>query len=69
MEHKINLLALRGAVVAGHSGGVPPGLIPNPEVKPAVATVLVRSERLREAVVPVPITKYLKTPANPVKTG
>ncbi len=38
--------------VAGHSNGVPPGPIPNPEVKPVDAVVLVRSERSCEAIVP-----------------
>lgn len=38
--------------VAGHSNGVPPGPIPNPEVKPIDAVVLVRSERSCEAIVP-----------------
>lgn len=36
---------------AGHSVGVRPGPIPNPEVKPNVAAVLLRCESPWEAVV------------------
>ena len=38
-------------IQAGHSVGVRPSLIPNLEVKPNVAAVLLRYESTREAVV------------------
>ena len=41
---------------AGHSGRVRPGPIPNPEVKPAVAAVLLTCVSGREAAVLAPFT-------------
>ena len=42
VKGKINLPEKRPRIPAGHSVRVPPGLIPNPEVKPHVAVILVR---------------------------
>ena len=60
-DDKLNVLLPFQRGLAGHSGGVTPGPIPNPEVKPVVATVLVRSVRSCEAVVPAPILSNQKS--------
>ena len=52
IQSKVNLLVIRETLKAGHSVRVLPGPIPNPEVKPHVAPVLVRCASSREAEVP-----------------
>jgi hypothetical protein len=54
VKGKINLPEKRPVTPAGHSVRVPPGLIPNPEVKPHVAVILVRCVSPREVAVLAP---------------
>ena len=53
-DGKVNLVEFQTIVPAGHSVRARPGLIPNPEVKPHVAVILVRCVSPREVAVLAP---------------
>ncbi len=54
LDGKVNLPVFRYNGSAGHSVRARPGLIPNPEVKPHVAVILVRCVSPREVAVLAP---------------
>ena len=55
LQRKVNLPPKEKKLLAGHSVRDPPGLIPNPEVKPHVAVILVRCVSPCEVTVLAPL--------------